>query len=422
MMPKVDWKTPIDSFERDWQSLGPRPIAEYLGKLGRWETLVELICVDLEFRWRGVHGARPLTLAEYVDKFPDLIAVDRLPLEIIGEAYRARRRWGDRPSPEDFLNNFQIRQCEILEVLRCVDLEIAEEAESVRPAILNSRSVEMADVGMNANLLLHQDYLLKRLIGAGRSGKVYEATERLGPGKVAIKFLRKTFLKDPEMVRRFIGEAGTVARLRHDRIVGTNGLGRTPGGAYFLVMDLAEGPDLNVLIKERVIEIGEAVGWVMEIAEALEHAHERGVIHCDLKPANVLLDGRGGVRITDFGLARSPEEETVGEPGIEGTIPFMAPEQVSRCWGPIDARTDVYGLGAILFALLTGRPPWMGRRVPDLLARVVSASAVESPEVFRADLPRWLVAVCRQCLAKAPGARYQTAREVREALGSGRTV
>jgi serine/threonine-protein kinase len=140
------------------------------------------------------------------------------------------------------------------------------------------------------------------------------------------------------------------------------------------------------------------------------------VVHCDLKPANLLLDEGGGIRVADFGLARSLSGETPWAAEVEGTASFMAPEQASRCWGPIDRRTDVYGLGAVLFALLTGRPPFVGRRLADVLAQVVAATPVVSPDDLRPGLPAALVDVLRRCLSKAPGGRYPTVQELRRAL------
>jgi eukaryotic-like serine/threonine-protein kinase len=153
-----------------------------------------------------------------------------------------------------------------------------------------------------------------------------------------------------------------------------------------------------------------------ETCDALGHAHERGIVHCDLKPANLLLDEGGRVRVTDFGLARSLAEGTPWAAEVEGTAPFMAPEQASRCWGPIDRRTDVYGLGAVLFALLTGRPPVAGRRLPDVLAEVISATPVIAPSRLRPGLSETVDALCRKCLAKRPEERFQTVHEVRAAL------
>ena len=187
-------------------------------------------------------------------------------------------------------------------------------------------------------------------------------------------------------------------------------------------MDLVAGPDLARIAARRAIAVGEAVRWAMETCDALGHAHERGIVHCDLKPANLLLDEGGRLRVTDFGLARSLAEDTAWAAEVEGTAPFMAPEQASRCWGPIDPRTDVYGLGAVLFALLTGRPPVVGRRLPDVLAEVISATPVIAPARLRPGLSESVDALCRKCLAKRPEERFQTVQEVRSALGEADTI
>ena len=254
------------------------------------------------------------------------------------------------------------------------------------------------------------------MIGAGRMGKVYQAWQPSQSRAVAVKFLRKTFLQQSDLVHRFIDEASTIAKLRHPNIVGIHGLGRTPAGAYFIVMDLITGPNLDHLGRTRAISTEEAIRWAIEACHALEHAHARGIIHCDLKPANLLLDGDGNLRVTDFGLARSLTEHTPWTAEIEGTAPFMAPEQASRSWGPIDIRTDVYGIGAVLYTLLTGRPPWVGRRLPDILADVISAAPVIPLNSLRADLPGPVSDLCRKCLCKSPEDRYTTVHEVRTSL------
>jgi serine/threonine protein kinase len=247
-------------------------------------------------------------------------------------------------------------------------------------------------------------------------GKVYEARQHGGGCDVAVKYLRKSLLRHPEVVRRFIGEARTIAGLRHPNIVGTQGLGRAPGNAYFIVMDLISGPNLAVLGSQRAITVDEAIRWTIEACDALEHAHQRGIVHCDLKPANLLLGEDGSIRVADFGLARSLTADTPRVAEVEGTAPFMAPEQASRCWGPIDHRTDVYGIGAVLFALLTGRPPLIGRRLPDILAQVISATPIVSPASLRPDLPGPVSDICLRCLSKAPEARFQSIQEVRSVL------
>jgi serine/threonine-protein kinase len=179
-------------------------------------------------------------------------------------------------------------------------------------------------------------------------------------------------------------------------------------------MDLIGGGDLEVQIGTGPVAIFEAVGWIVEACSAIQHAHDNGIIHCDLKPSNLLLDRDRKIRVTDFGLARSVADELVD---ISGTPGFMAPEQVSGYWGPISPRTDVYGLGSVLYALLTGRPPYDGNRIADVLAKVVSAQTVCPPSQSRPEISDSLNDICQRCLSKSPDARFATARELHDALG-----
>ena len=396
MMTDDEFESRILRFETAWRLQGPPEIDDYLKDPfdspapRRDDLLVELICIDLEYRWRNARAETPASLARYLEKFPELISLDQLPLELIAEEYRARQQWGDRPSHAEFMSPLQERRERIRAELLRVDQEIEEELvvleSDSEPPLRDSPTGYPAIVEPDIQLLSHCDFLLKRLIGAGRMGKVYQA-RRLSDGlDVAVQFVRKPLLRHPDVVRRFLGEALTIAGLRHPNIIGTQGLGRTPGGSYFMVMDLVAGSDLARLASGRAITEGETVGWMMEICDALSHAHGRGIVLCDLKPANILLDQSGRIRVADFGLARSLTGGAAWAVEVEGTAPFMAPEQVCRSWGPIDQRTDVYGIGAVLFALLTGRAPHVGSRLPDILAAVVASTPVISPSRFRPGL------------------------------------
>jgi eukaryotic-like serine/threonine-protein kinase len=331
-----------------------------------------------------------------------------------------RCQWGDRPTHSDFLSRFPARREQIRAELARIDTELREES-----AVPRSNSLRVvAPTGLEAEIdqnpgvpwLSHHDVLLRRMIGSGRTGKVYEAWQQSTSRSVAVKFLRKSYLHQPGVVQRFVGEAGIIARLRHPNIVGIHGLGRTPAGAYFIVMELVAGSNLDLVTRTGPIPVAEAVRWVMETCKALEHAHSKGIIHCDLKPANLLLDRDGRLVVTDFGLARSLTGHTPWTTEVEGTAPYMAPEQASGYWGQVDVRTDVYGVGAVLFTLLTGRPPWVGRRLPDILADVISAAPVIPPTDLRPDLPEAISNVCRKCLSKAQESRYLTVQQVRSAL------
>ena len=418
-------------FEEAWRREEPPEIADFLGSSSgldspdRRRLLLELIAIDLEFRWRSVvHNPTSRRTSRAGGLCRDVSragALGRLPLELIGEEYRVLCRWGRRPSHADVMGRFPAHPEEVLAELLAIDCELAEEEADPRsrghPGVTTSRPEARSAAELDG-LCSHRDLRLQRLIGAGRMGKVYLAWHHTIGGPCAVKFLRKMLLQESEIVRRFIGEAQTVAALIHPHIVGIHAVGRTPAGSYFLVMDLVDGPDLAQVARTRPITVGEALCWSIEACLALEHAHQKGVIHCDLKPANLLLGASGRIRVADFGLARSLRGPTPWAAEIEGTAPFMAPEQASPWWGRIDQRTDVYGIGSVLFTLLAGRPPHIGRRLPDILTDVIGPVPVVSLNELRPDLPEPIGEVCRKCLAKPPEERFQTIREVREVLAS----
>jgi eukaryotic-like serine/threonine-protein kinase len=261
--------------------------------------------------------------------------------------------------------------------------------------------------------VLYSEYRLKQLIGAGGVGKVYRATVRGSGDEVAIKFLRKSFHDDADAIARFRAEAAVVAGLDHPGIVPIHGIGQTTSGLWFMVMELVAGSDLSQIAKQRAVSQVEAIHWIAEACAAIAHIHRRQIIHCDLKPSNLLLGTDGRIRVTDFGFARSLFSKPQG---VAGTASFMAPEQVSSSWGSIGPWTDVYGLGAVLYWLLTGHAPFEGHNAEDLLARVVSAEGVRPPHLQRPSVPEQLNSVCLKCLAKGPDDRFNSAQALGHAL------
>jgi len=260
------------------------------------------------------------------------------------------------------------------------------------------------------------DFVLLEQIGSGASGRVYRAREKEGGREVAIKFLRKSLVGNHAVMERFAREAKTVAALVHPGILAVHGAGRTPGGGVFLVMDLVKGVDLHRLRLQRDIAVDEAGCWISNAARAIEYAHEHGVIHCDLKPSNLLLDAAGKLLVADFGLAVQKIEAGQRDSLLAGTPAFMAPEQVHSCWGSVSPRTDVWGLGGVLYFLLFGKPPHDAEDVPTVLSRVLSKAPVEFPphDVVRFGAP--LIEVVKRCLAKNPADRFGSAGELATAL------
>ena len=252
-------------------------------------------------------------------------------------------------------------------------------------------------------------------IGSGGMGLVYRARKRLLDRTVALKILRPERASVPSFLARFLREGKIAASLDHPNIVKVFDVGEEDG-RYFIVMELVEGTNLLDLVQAKgPLSAKEVLGIGRQVAAALAYAHDRGVIHRDIKPGNILLTDGGVVKVADLGLARPIREDTeVTNPGqVIGTPVYMAPEQCRS--GPIDARTDLYSLGAMLYMLLAGKPPFRGDSTAALVHRVVN----EPPRPLKSAAPQTpdkLVALVQRLMAKHPVARYQTAREVIEAI------
>jgi tRNA A-37 threonylcarbamoyl transferase component Bud32/DNA-directed RNA polymerase specialized sigma24 family protein len=264
-------------------------------------------------------------------------------------------------------------------------------------------------------LLSDRDVVLQLHLGSGGSGKVYRALIKGQNQAVAVKVLKKANQRDEAAVARFLDEARTVARLDHPGIVRIHGIGRTRAGGHFIVQEFVDGPNLAEIAAQRSINVAEAIRWLAEAADAIDHSHRRQVIHCDLKPANMLLDAQARVRVTDFGLAHILSDSKV-RAAVAGTAGYMAPEQLDASFGPIGPRTDVFGLGAVLFSLLTGRPPFSGETIEVLLRSMWERSPALTLRGERADASEQVDAVCRKCLALSPRERFNTAAELAQSL------
>lgn len=260
------------------------------------------------------------------------------------------------------------------------------------------------------------DYRIEDELARGGMGAIYRGRHAQLARPVAIKLLHGG-LKNEAQLARFRREAEALARLSHPGIVAVHAFGEEEGCPY-LVMDLVEGQNLEELLAEGELAPRRAAALVREVARALQHAHEQGVIHRDLKPSNVLLDERGQPRVTDFGLAGELEERArltrTGQ--FIGTLGFAPPEQIAFKRERIDARSDVFALGATLYALLTGRPPGHQEGAPyAMLARVLN-SEIPPPSALRAGLDPRLDELCMRCLAAERGERYPSAAALAEDL------
>jgi hypothetical protein len=214
------------------------------------------------------------------------------------------------------------------------------------------------------------------------------------------------------MVQRFRTEATAAASLQHPHIVAIHEVGLCDG-QHFIAMDYVEGNSLAEIVRDGPLEARRAAEYVKTVAEAIHFAHERKILHRDLKPSNILVGTSGQPRVTDFGLARRLDAETAvtlsGD--MLGSPAYMAPEQAAARRGQVDRRTDVCSLGAVLYHLITGRPPFVADSVAAVVHAVMHNDAV-SPRVLVPGLPRDLETICLKCLEKEPARRYATAQEL----------
>jgi tetratricopeptide (TPR) repeat protein/tRNA A-37 threonylcarbamoyl transferase component Bud32 len=260
------------------------------------------------------------------------------------------------------------------------------------------------------------DYEVQKELGRGGMGVVYKARQVSLNRPVALKMIKAGALADDAELRRFRNEAEAVALLDHAGIVPVYEVGEHDGQNYFS-MKLVEGGNLADQLLTFQANPRAAATLLAETAEAVHHAHMRGILHRDLKPANILVDAEGHPHVTDFGLAKVIESdiELTQTGAIMGTPAYMSPEQANGRRGTITTATDVYGLGAILYALLTAKAPFRGDSVMETLD-AVRTCLPEPPKSLNAGTPRDLETICLKCLEKDPRRRYASAQALADDL------
>jgi len=275
---------------------------------------------------------------------------------------------------------------------------------------------------MMGRVLSH--YEIQAELGAGGMGRVYRARDRVLERPVALKLLPPELAADPERLARFEREARTLAALDHPGIVTVFSVEQAEG-LHFLTMELVEGRPLSELIQAGGFGLEPFFDIAVPLADALAAAHARGVVHRDLKPSNVMIADDGRVKVLDFGLAKrrpeaAPEDETAVPTGpvtqdgrLLGTLPYMSPEQLQG--RPLDARSDVFSLGVVLYEMATAQRPFRGKSHAELASSILRDAPVDADQQ-RPELPHHLARVIRHCLEKDRERRLQSAKDVRNEL------
>ena len=256
------------------------------------------------------------------------------------------------------------------------------------------------------------DYELLEEIARGGMGVVYKARQMNLNRTVALKMILSGQFAGEEDVQRFYTEAEAAASLDHPGIVPIFEIGEHSGQHYFS-MGYIEGDSLALKVADGPLPPREAAEQVKKICDAMAYAHERGVIHRDLKPANILIDANGQPKVTDFGLAKKTEADSglTGTGQILGTPAYMPPEQASGKTDDVGPLADVYSLGAILYCLLTGRPPFQAASPMDTLLQVLDQEPA-APRTLNPQVPQDLETICLKCLNKEPKKRYESAADL----------
>src|SRR5262245_36787499 len=400
------------------QGQQPR-VEDFLAQAGVRDPgqILEVLLVDQAERFRL---GQVVPAEAYLDAFPTVRDDPEEAVDLVFAEYLLREELGDQPAAEDYLRRFP-RHAAALQLQ--VELHQAVGADSRFPltqtessTALLSRSQTKLQAGPEA-LPTIPGYEILSVLGWGGMGVVYRARQQGLHRWVAVKMVHAGAQANPQALARFHVEAEAVARLQHPNIVQIHEVGQH-AGSPFLVLELVEGRSLAQWLAGTPQPARQAAELVETLARAIPSAHRQGVVHRDLTPGNILFTADDRPKITDFGLAKlviggGDLRTQTGE--LLGTPSYMAPEQAASRHQAIGAATDVYALGAILYELLAGRPPFKAESPLETIRQVVADEPVP-PSRLRPKLPRDLETICLKCLRKEPAQRYPTAAALADDL------
>lgn len=380
----------IARFEAAWQRAAEPRLDDFLPASVRLraKALVELVHTDLECRLKAHCEA---SVEAYLTEYPELAQDRSAVIELIVADCTYRQRLGHACSPADYASRFP---------------DLREELLARLPRVAAAHGELPRRLGR---------FELVEEAGQGSFGTVYRAYDTDLRRVVAVKVPRLGALTPHDEIDRFLREGRNAARLAHPGIVPVYEAGQT-GGICYLVSEFVQGRTLAARLMAETPSFDEAAQLAAQLADALDAAHTAGVVHRDVKPANILLGADGRPRLMDFGLAKATAADatmtTAGQ--LLGTPAYMSPEQARGQIERIDARTDIYGLGAVLFHLLVGAAPFVGTQ-HDVLMRVARDER-RRPRQLRPDIPRDLETICQRAMAFEPERRYANARDLADDL------